>query len=694
MALCDNCLRIPFDNLPEFPKIRSKARIADRTNLPRFFEKRQDHDRGGPLGFSWQESLDALANSARLGCPICALLQNGVQIWLDTYQNAVMTDAFFVEYGQETEPIPHGQVLWISKRFGGNDGFSVLARTPNSYQSFVMLTGISFSVIADHPLAHRFPLRPVQRNSGLLQTLDVAAAWVDGCANDHENCPGSDALFPSRVLDVGSDGDIIKLVEPEAGSKGKYASLSHCWGSSIPLTTTLQSREARMSGIPISELPRTFHDAVVIARHLRIRFLWIDSLCIYQDDRADWARESSNMTAVYSNAYVVIAASHAADSNVGCFHARPHRPSSVVSIPNIGEICAQLVYNENESPWLSDFEGEPLSERGWALQETILATRALYFTKTQIYFECNAGRVSEDGFSSSPGFGRRTIRLRQNPERSISEDRDLWNKLLWDYGVRKLTHATDKLPAMSGLAKLFAQRFRASYVAGLWSDALVQGLTWQCIGTRAPMSTTEYVGPSWSWASYAGIAAISWDDERWEKLARVKGRHLELQDEENPYGAVKSAWIQLHAPMAQLIPGESSNVSDEEENRRIRAGLPPRTLVRLARSESQKEIFSLSLDHEDAKLSGNWRKWKLYILILAGIRDSGNMDSDDESKSEETPDRSEADGAVDFYYGLAVIPASENSVSEWKRVGWLFCEGKEADEMIKNISAWETVTLV
>jgi hypothetical protein len=77
----------------------------------------------------------------------------------------------------------------------------------------------------------------------------------------------------------------------------KYAALSHCWGLYPLLTTTTSnisshsSRPPGRSGIPLSSLPRTFRDAILIKRALGLRYLWIDSLCIIQDSDVDWERE-------------------------------------------------------------------------------------------------------------------------------------------------------------------------------------------------------------------------------------------------------------------------------------------------------------------------------------------------------------------------------------------------------------------
>lgn len=64
--------------------------------------------------------------------------------------------------------------------------------------------------------------------------------------------------------------------------------LSHCWGLAKPLSTTIHNIQVRKKHISMGILPPTFRDAVVLTGALNIRYLWIDCLCIIQDDIGDW----------------------------------------------------------------------------------------------------------------------------------------------------------------------------------------------------------------------------------------------------------------------------------------------------------------------------------------------------------------------------------------------------------------------
>jgi len=690
MALCKLCQSIPFTSLPLVPEgLNSSTRLGDKNELPVLFRRSKSNDEFSkledPIGCAWHKCFDALAESARTGCPLCNIVQAGVQIWLDHYQEVERTPAWNYFY-KKSHAVPKEETLWLTKRFGGGDGFIVLVRNPIK-NGIYFITGVNFAAEAGSPVAQKFLLRPIERDSGSRQSLDIAAALVSNCIEKHERCAKELTPLPSRVLDVDSTGDTIRLIDCPADLKGKYISLSHCWGSSETLTTTQESYEARTTGIPLSHLPKTFFDTVTIARHLKIRYVWIDSLCIMQENLDDWARESGRMRDIYSNAYLVIAANHARDGSEGCFHERPARPVSKISLPEIGEANAQLLYPGDEwTPSGVGFEEEPLSGRGWALQERVLAQRILHYNTRQIYLECNHGILGEDGCRFEDRYCCNLSELEkakeadevkepvdEEPEsRRNSSKQDLehtmWKNLLWYYGQRKLTKATDKLPAMSGIAKLLKSRLEAQYVAGLWSDALIEGLAWQSIGHRAPTSATEYTGPSWSWASYDGIAATGLRGD-WKDVAEIEDWHVELQSEENLFGSVKNAWIRVHGPLVELKPSEKGFNDHELVLKEM--GRTPHP--RLRTPYSDEEGRQVTPDHDELKESGRWRGLNMKVLILTSKKDP-------DAKAKEI-----------LCYGLVIAPAGEGRM---KRVGWMFLDDEEANNILEDKECWRDVTLV
>lgn len=59
--------------------------------------------------------------------------------------------------------------------------------------------------------------------------------------------------------------------------------------------TTENMKSFLDKGLLISQLPQLYRDAIRAAKELGQRYLWIDSLCIVQDNKEDWLREAGRM---------------------------------------------------------------------------------------------------------------------------------------------------------------------------------------------------------------------------------------------------------------------------------------------------------------------------------------------------------------------------------------------------------------
>jgi hypothetical protein len=150
-----------------------------------------------------------------------------------------------------------------------------------------------------------------------------------------------------------------------------YAAPSQRWGTSQHLIVRRATLEQVNEGISLDLLPATFKDAVYAARRLGIYSLWIDALCIVQDDQEEWRSESQKMGDIYTNAKFVIAVHCAADDSKG-FLAEALSTRSAIEFQDpdgegdIGVYC--------RSNFDVDVTYSPLSRRGWVLQERLLAT--------------------------------------------------------------------------------------------------------------------------------------------------------------------------------------------------------------------------------------------------------------------------------------------------------------------------------
>jgi hypothetical protein len=139
--------------------------------------------------------------------------------------------------------------------------------------------------------------------------------------------------------------------------------LSHCWGRPIKSRLLRATHEAFLNhGIPEDALPATFRDAIVVTKRLGFRWLWIDALCIVQDDERDREAEAAQMCNVYERATFVLSAYSTPSSSAGLSFRRSVR---VTMLDN------KAIYFYNPITRQTDTE-KLLSSRGWILQENVL----------------------------------------------------------------------------------------------------------------------------------------------------------------------------------------------------------------------------------------------------------------------------------------------------------------------------------
>ncbi len=301
------------------------------------------------------------------------------------------------------------------------------------------------------------------------------------CIFNHPDC-NSYLYFPPRLIDVGPpDGSVDPvLIESKTITESMdidkqklsvHATLSHCWGDAEHhVTTTTKNIDERMTCIPMSSLNKTFQDAITIVRALnreglKLRYLWIDSICIIQDSKEDWERHSRMMSYIYSNSLVNIAATSAFNGSEGILHDR----ISGVELPLSPGISSPD--RESTNLWiraLSPVEGSTLDSRAWVVQETILAPRTLYFGRNEASFRCRLLHCSEiHGINNvavwHPDAKRSYFNLHQNFGEVIFDGLreygeygpafKAWQRVVEVYSEKKLKFHRDKLPAISGIAR-------------------------------------------------------------------------------------------------------------------------------------------------------------------------------------------------------------------------------------------------
>lgn len=188
--------------------------------------------------------------------------------------------------------------------------------------------------------------------------------WLKECDGAHWRCrPFREVpLLPSRALQLDQDAGVVSLIS-EPGLRGGYTALSYCRGGHNPIATTTKTLEKHRQGIVIKSLPPLFQDAVTLTLSMGLTCLWIDALCIVQDDIQEWAQEAARMADVYSNTYITIAATTATGPAVRLFNPKASmRFDFKDHIMDIHNFAVERAYYA--SPFDAIVRG-PLNKRAW-----------------------------------------------------------------------------------------------------------------------------------------------------------------------------------------------------------------------------------------------------------------------------------------------------------------------------------------
>ncbi|RAQ51389.1 hypothetical protein AFGD_012168 [Aspergillus flavus] len=389
---------------------------------------------------------------------------------------------------------------------------------------------------------------------------DFISNCISECEKAHASCQAVRPLpLPKRLLYVNETKHSCRLVEAPQDQPGTYTALSYCWGKGNPdpLLLTQDNYHSFKDNISWDRLPRLFQDAIKITSHLGVDYIWIDSLCIVQDDKQDWEIESQNMASIFENAHITIVAASAPNPETPILrrraqseekvkfhftekdHSQSYLFSRLITPEDMFNLYPIKVKQVSSRGWR-----EVLYQRGWTFQEDLLARRTIHYLPQRVVWECRMLHDDE----------RQLLGNRRFPK-SLDQTVWTWREFVKAYTYRDLTYISDKLPAISGIANMVSQQTGDEYLAGLWRRSLVSDLGWQFAYSSTAERTCpprQYIAPSWSWASVATRQAIGYSGETiLNTLATVIDADVTLKGR-NRFGEVSDGFVQLRGFIREI----------------------------------------------------------------------------------------------------------------------------------------------
>ncbi|KAI1120046.1 heterokaryon incompatibility protein-domain-containing protein [Nemania abortiva] len=491
----------------------------------------------------------------------------------------------------------------------------------------------------DDPSSRYITGRETHRETDHPEAYHMAARWVKECIQSHPACQSPflipNTFIPTRLLRVNNPDlgfDYVKMVSAEhIELSARYIALSYCWGGDQLGKTVEANISSRSRNLRVSDQPKTIRDAIKVTRRLHFDYLWIDSLCIIQDDPEDMARELACMDKVYEYADLLISATSAKSSAEGMLNPVLNLPANVscgYRCPD-GQVGRILLQKAGYTPGALGVHG-----RCWTLQEHLLPSRILAYAGSGLRWSCRTTTLFDGPWTTSTVFinylenietyrrmsailssdvpcGVPTVihnqitdlnvdgiliaellQGRQKPRpgaRAVSPHEPdttqgagsevtkpsaiaQWRKLLREFTSRSITNSADRLPAISAAARKFNNVLQGRYIAGLWEVALPLELLWAPQGGSNKGRDQEGPFPSWSWASTRH--RVEWH----VPSAGVATLHclrtqLDFLYPSVPYGHVTKGWLRVRGDLMP-VKCEAVDAPIDPSEWQIEQGLP------------------------------------------------------------------------------------------------------------------------
>lgn len=354
--------------------------------------------------------------------------------------------------------------------------------------------------------------------------VNLLRSWLDCCDRDH----GPHCRNPYSILSIptGPIGlrliDVQNLCIVQTSFADRYIALSYVWGQAQQFMLTQANRHslAAQGALLTAPIPQTIRDAMTLVAALNERYIWVDALCIVQDDIDGKQEQIDYMTSIYSKAYVTIVAVDGAGASAGL----PGVPPTLRnrrSFPIAPGLCVVPERVELDGA----LEDSVYNTRAWTFQERILSRRCLFVLSQQVFSQCASTVCSEDRYG--PPFDDTddlsVIHIEKNPlvkakrQADHPDRRDGKNEFghyttfVSEYSRKHMGYLTDVINAFTGIAGALTQLYGWIFHSGLPEAVFDLALLWTPVKSVTLRDTrSKELFPTWSWAGWVG--AVDYND--------------------------------------------------------------------------------------------------------------------------------------------------------------------------------------
>jgi hypothetical protein len=356
--------------------------------------------------------------------------------------------------------------------------------------------------------------------------MGLIKRWRRECHETHDKCriqrkiSGEASTRPQLFIDTQN----YCIVSSE-GIEDGFVALSYCWGQPEPgkpywfrnekaILADLQQTDALTPDSKFgSQLPQTIRDTIAIVRQIGERYLWIDSLCIVQDDFEMKSIELPKMSEIYAEAVLTIIAANGphADSGIAGFDfTKPRMIDQKTVTIGSEQLLTPIEFLHNKS---GQYVGVAYYTRGWTFQEYEFGRRRLIFEQQSVRWECRQASWCED-LKDKAGLEYKGIKWDTDsyPNPGIED----LNEVINLYNIRELGRQEDAFPAFCGFQRVLSRSYPQGFINGMPIAYFDVAMCW-IPQTEKLERRKAYVSgldpPSWSWLGWTGTLEMVFSSE-------------------------------------------------------------------------------------------------------------------------------------------------------------------------------------